>query len=170
MQRYGNYIYVNGKGKARIKKSKEMKTLKTCEKLRNKIDNSSLTESVKFCGHGHINMAENRAKDNLKRYRPKETLKSFKKIPHDKLKSIIVAYINNTEKSYVTKEEISIKYNVKQHYVEEIFKELNREGILYQRKSNYAHDTNRNPMFYGSESGWACDTYDIGKRSYEIIN
>ena len=168
MQRYGNYIYFNGNSKIRIKKSKEMKILRICKKLRAKIDNSDISEIEKLCGHGHVNMAELNAKSNLKRYRPKETLKSYKKIPHDKLKAIIVAYINNTEKSYVTKEEISIKYNVKEHYVEEVFKELNREGILYQRKSNYAHDTNRNPMFYGSESGWACDTYDIRKRPNEL--
>lgn len=168
MQRFGNSIYFDGKSKIRIKKSKEQKIIKMCQTLKEKINNSNKSEVEKMCNCGYLNMKESYAKDNLKRYRPKETLKSFKKIPHDKLKTIIVAYINNCERSYVTKEEISIKYNVKEHYVEEVFKELNREGLLGQRTSNYAHDTNRNPMFDGNESGWACDLYYIRKRPSDV--
>lgn len=168
MQRFGNSIYFEGKSKIRIKKSKEQKIIKMCQTLKEKINNSNKSEVEKMCNCGYLNMKESYAKDNLKRYRPKETLKSFKKIPHDKLKTIIVAYINNCERSYVTKEEISIKYNVKEHYVEEVFKELNREGLLGQRTSNYAHDTNRNPMFDGNESGWACDLYYIRKRPSDV--
>lgn len=164
MRRYGDSICFEGGARFRIKKSKEIKTIKMCQTLKEKINNSNLREAEKISSLGYINMKENYAKGNLKKYKPKETLKSYKKIPHNKLKTIVVAYINNCERSYVTKEEISIKYSIKQHYVEEVFKELNREGILSQRTAHYAHDTNRNPVCDGMESGWACDLYYIRKR------
>ena len=130
----------------------------------------SISDIKKLCIYGQINMTEIQAKNNLKKYRPKETLKSYKKIPHDKLKVIILGYISNVKDNFVTKEEISVKYNVKEHFVEEIFKELNREGILSQRNANYAHDTNRNYMFSGSESVWACDKYYINKKINKKIS
>lgn len=170
LSRYGNQIYFEGKGRHRIKKNKELKTLKKCKILRAKIGGGtageikSVSDIKRLCVYGQIDMTEIQAKNNLKKYRPKETLKSYKKIPHDKLKAIIIGYLSNVKDNFVTKEEISIKYNVKEHFVEEIFKELNREGILSQRHAHYAHDTNRNYIFSGSESGWSCDMYYISRK------
>ena len=168
MQRIGNYIYSNGRAKLRIKKNYELKKINACKKMKENIDESSMSDIAKDCNKGLINLEQESAESRLKHFKPKETLRSYKKIKYYELRNIIIAYINNTDKSYITKEEISHKYNVKQHFVENIFRELNREGILSQRKSNYAHDTNRNPMFDGVDSGWACDLFYIRKRPNEL--
>lgn len=88
-----------------------------------------------------------------------------------KLKTIVLAYINNKKlhTNIITKEEISKKYNVKQHLVEQIFHQLNLEGLLSQRHSNFAHDTNRNPMFPMPESGWAEDIYYINEKTIDDV-
>ena len=99
----------------------------------------------------------------------KRVKKCRKKIPHKKLKEMILSYIDNLNNlnnkdcipNYITKEEISQKFNVKESDVELVFMELNKEGILSQRVSRYAHDTNRNPMFPMDISGWSADWYYI---------
>jgi len=113
---------------------------------------------------GGLKYAELTAKNNLKKAKPKKVLMKYKKIPHENLKVIIMGYIINSEKGFITKEEISRKYKVKEHCVENVFRELNREGVLSQRHARFAHDTNRNRMFGGSESGWASDIYYIKGR------
>lgn len=98
----------------------------------------------------------------------KRIKKCRKKISHDKLKEMILSYIDtiNSDINYnVTKEEISQNFNVKESDVELIFMELNREGILSQRVPRYAHDTNRNPMFPMDISGWSSDIYKIRKKA-----
>ena len=60
-----------------------------------------------------------------------------------------------------TKEEIAFATGVKTHFVEQVFMRLNHKGILSQETRDFAHDTNRNPMFFGRDSGWAANTYTI---------
>lgn len=55
-------------------------------------------------------------------------------------------------------------FQVAEHAVEQVFYWLNREGVLSQRRPTYAHDTNRNPLFPGSPSGWASDEFDVRDR------
>lgn len=65
----------------------------------------------------------------------------------------------------VTKEEAAYALELPVNQIENIFRKLNREGILSQRIPRYAHDTNRNPIFYGKDSGWASDYYQIFTKS-----
>lgn len=96
----------------------------------------------------------------------KRIKKCRKKISHEKLKEMILSYIDTINRipNYITKEEIAQKFNVKESDVELVFMELNREGILSQRVPHYAHDTNRNPMFPMDISGWSADLYNIRKK------
>lgn len=98
------------------------------------------------------------------------TLKPFKRrrnMDLDKLKELIMEDILIRSKSdnwidkRISKEHYARKLEVKEHLVEQVFHLLNKEGILSQRESNYAHDTNRNWLFSGEKSGWAEDTYNI---------
>lgn len=61
----------------------------------------------------------------------------------------------------IAKENVAIQLQVPVSQVENVFRKLNREGILSQRIPIYAHDTNRNPIFDGRASGWASDYYKI---------
>ena len=89
-------------------------------------------------------------------------IKSTKKnIKPEKLKEMVMDFINNSEESHVTKEELAKLFNVKENAIENVFRELNRQGILSQRRAHYCHDTSRNPFCGGSESGWASDIYYI---------
>lgn len=152
--RMDDYIYIDGskfyRGK---KKNKLLKDLDACLKLKNSnsiFDVKSMEKSIR---------------KELKRCRTATPIKSYKKIPKKKLKKMILEYIRNCPNDYICKENLAFKFKVKQHFVEEVFKELNREGILSQRESSYAHDSTRNPIFYGAISGWASDKYYILKRN-----
>ncbi|WP_368262781.1 hypothetical protein [Clostridium disporicum] len=161
MQRIGDVIYTKTKSKKRVKKHKEEKKLKQCRGLRKKIENSPTKSIRSEAILGGLAYTELIAQNKLKNIEPKNVLMKYKKIPHENLKAIIMGYIINADNDYITKEEISRKYCVKEHCVENVFRELNREGILSQRHARFAHDTNRNRMFSGSESGWASDIYYI---------
>jgi hypothetical protein len=45
--------------------------------------------------------------------------------------------------------------------VKQCFQKLNAEGLLYRAERNFAHDTNRNNMFFGRESGWMANSYGL---------
>lgn len=104
--------------------------------------------------------------------RPSLIKRSYKKKGFDKVLQETLRIISKTEGNYVTKEDIARDLKVKEHEVENVFHRLNLEGILSQRKSNYAHDTNRNPMFPGGESGWASDIYYIrnAEKAKKLLN
>lgn len=165
MQRIGDMIYTKTESKHRVKISKELKTLEKCKVLRERVENSPNKTIHSEVILSNLNHSEFIANNNLKKAKPKKALMKYKKIPHHNLKSIIMGYIINSDNNFITKEEISRKYQVKEHCVENVFRELNREGILSQRHARFAHDTNRNRMFPGSESGWSSDIYYIKKRS-----
>ena len=153
------------------------KKIKKNNEILNSIENIDLNEisevKRKFLEH-NLDSALNEIIESEERLENGDySLKPFKRrknISLEKLKVLVLDYIeevlNNEQRllKHISKEEISRKYEVKEHLVEQVFHILNREGILSQRKSNYAHDTNRNPMFDGIESGWAEDTYSILKK------
>lgn len=95
-----------------------------------------------------------------------KTLKTYKKIPKNKLKKQILKIIEeskNNKINFITKEDVAFKLNVKQKFVEQIFMELNREGILHQPVHNALHDSNRDPYGFSEVKGWASDIYYIMK-------
>lgn len=59
----------------------------------------------------------------------------------------------------VTKEEVGHILKLRTHIVEQIFHRFNLEGLLQRERRSFAHDTNRNGMFGGTESGWAANRY-----------
>lgn len=63
--------------------------------------------------------------------------------------------------NWVTKEEIAHKANIRTHLIEAVFQKLNLAGLLRKETRAFAHDTNRNPMFYARESGWAGNRYHL---------
>lgn len=87
-----------------------------------------------------------------------------KKIPNKKLKSLVRKYLLNCGKNTITLEEVSLFFGVSQGDMHHVFHQLNQEGLLSQRHPRYFHDTNRNPFFGGSESGWGNDYYTILKK------
>lgn len=62
---------------------------------------------------------------------------------------------------YVSVESVAYELRAKEKDVKKIFMRLNTEGILTQKLRSFAHDTNRNNFFYGSESGWMSNVYGI---------
>ena len=104
--------------------------------------------------------------------RPSRIKRSCKKKSKEKLFTETLKYIMDSEHDYVKKESISRELKVKEHQVEQVFHKLNLLGILSQRIPNYAHDTSRNPIFWGSENGWAADLYYINDRNKveEMVN
>lgn len=90
--------------------------------------------------------------------------RSTKKYKKDKLKSLILELIANKQNNDITVEDYAIKLKAKNGQVYTIFSELVREGVLGNKQRYYAHDTNRNPMFYGDCSGWASNYYPIKKK------
>lgn len=90
--------------------------------------------------------------------------KKYKKVPQERVRQAILEHIEKTKKTdfdYISKEEIMYLYNIPMKQINVEFMKLNREGILSQRQPRYAHDTTRNPFFYGGDSGWASDIYKI---------
>lgn len=61
----------------------------------------------------------------------------------------------------ITKEDTAMKLNIPEYQVEQIFRQLNIEGILSQAIHRYPHDNDRNPYDGGGFSGWQSDLYEI---------
>ena len=153
-----------------IKSIKILSDVKLSYQEQIKLWQNKTEEEIKEEKQKQISILEKRIRELRKKEsdNPSKRIKKCrKKISHDKLKEIILSYINtiNSDTNYnVTKEEISQKFNVKESDVELIFMELNREGILSQRVPRYAHDTSRNPTFPMDISGWSSDIYNIRKK------
>ncbi len=86
---------------------------------------------------------------------------STKKYKKDVLKKLILDSIEKETNKEITVEDYAYKFKAKTGDVYSIFQELIREGVIGHKRTYYAHDTNRNPMFYGSISGWASNYYTI---------
>jgi hypothetical protein len=60
-----------------------------------------------------------------------------------------------------TAEELAGELNVEIHKVILALQQLNMMGLVRQKERSFAHDTNRNGMFFGRDSGWSANTYSI---------
>jgi hypothetical protein len=88
-----------------------------------------------------------------------QNLKNITETQFKKLEARVENEVLTSGKTRFTVEGTAIRHNVKLHYIAQIFRTLNQKGILSQAQREYAHDTNRNPMFGGPASGWAANTY-----------
>lgn len=62
----------------------------------------------------------------------------------------------------LTKEAVAARLGAFEHEVEQVFRQLNQEGILSQPSHECtAHDTRRNRFFPANRSGWSGDTYAL---------
>jgi len=99
-------------------------------------------------------------KDKSLRKRDKGSdLRKFKKISEEEAYNRIRSHIEYSDKKSFTKEGVSWELEIRVGMVTKIFQRLNLDGVLTQRKPEYAHDTNRNPMFHANSSGWAASIY-----------
>ena len=97
----------------------------------------------------------------MQRYFKKRTNAQIKaailEIIEDKKSKIDEDYSN----SFLIKENIARKLQVKECQVEQVFIELNREGILHQSVHHAPHDSQRDPSGYPVLMGWKGDIYYI---------
>jgi predicted ArsR family transcriptional regulator len=56
-------------------------------------------------------------------------------------------------------EDIGLYLNIKVDQVRLSLHRLNLKGLVTQKSRSFAHDTNRAPFFWGSDSGWASNVY-----------
>ena len=163
-QRQGNVIYdCDGKSHKHERKNTLQSKIEHKEVLLKKLSNENTD------GKYDVQIRNNeeilRRLKRTARYNNNSNLKiTYKKIPFKKLKQMTIDYIKNLDRNYITKEELSKLFKVHEHDIEKVFMQLNLEGILSQRNSNFAHDTNRNPIFPMPVSGWACDLYYIRQK------
>jgi DNA-binding transcriptional regulator YhcF (GntR family) len=71
------------------------------------------------------------------------------------------AHILDNRGGHVTAETLANMFRVRIGIIHRCLHKLNLEGLVYKKSRHYAHDTNRNPMFDGSESGWGANVYCI---------
>lgn len=55
----------------------------------------------------------------------------------------------------ITREAVARRLTVPEHQVEQVFARLVQQGLLAKQPNNGAHDTRRNWLFGGSDTGWA---------------
>lgn len=108
------------------------------------MDGTSRTRPEKHAGYPH------------KRLKP-----HTRKIPEEKLRELVLEYITSCGSNWICKENVAVALRVRPKDLDKLFMQLNREGILSRACHDHAHDTNRNPVFSGSASGWVSDYYTI---------
>lgn len=101
----------------------------------------------------------------------------FKRVPEKRVEQSVNEYILNIFNGFfdrcfdrVCVEEIANKYKIKHSQIDKYFRKLNRLGILSQAKREFAHDTNRNPIFPMDISGWCPNFYYFRFKSVEEFN
>ena len=88
----------------------------------------------------------------------------YKNIPKEKAVKKVTEYVLSEKekgKTRVTAEEASVYCKIPKGQVTWAFHKLNLLGVLSQKERQFAHDTNRAPIFWGGESGWGANTYYI---------
>lgn len=88
----------------------------------------------------------------------------YKNIPKEKAVKKVTEYVLSEKekgKTRVTAEEASVYCKIPKGQVTWAFHKLNLLGVLSQKERQFAHDTNRAPIFWGGKSGWGANTYYI---------
>lgn len=90
--------------------------------------------------------------------------KTYKKMSQEKIREYALQQIEiakEKEELYITAWDIAHQLNVKPHFVEQVFQQLNVEGILSQPIHRAPHDSNRDPWGFDGIKGWSADLYRI---------
>jgi len=61
----------------------------------------------------------------------------------------------------LTAEQLATELQVDPAKVKWALHRLNLCGLVSQKRREFAHDTNRNPIFFGPASGWAANSYAV---------
>lgn len=101
--------------------------------------------------------------------RPSRPRRRIRRMTPEALRLHVLAAIEATDQHFVCKEDLAREFQVADHAVEQVLHRLNLEGVVDQPHHTHAHDTNRNPMFPGSPSGWASDVYYIRDRARAAV-
>jgi hypothetical protein len=70
---------------------------------------------------------------------------------------------------YIIAEKVACDLKLPTHQVKHCLHILNLKGLVSQKYRGFAHDTNRDPMFYGSESGWAANRYCVTDKFLKLV-
>lgn len=87
--------------------------------------------------------------------------KEVLKIIHEKNSKKTKTY----KDTILTKENVARILQVKESQVQQVFMELNREGVLYQPIHHAPHDSQRDPWGFKGCMGWAEDIYEIRNKN-----
>lgn len=87
--------------------------------------------------------------------------RKIKKRSNDWIKEQVLDIIKTNKPNFLKKEEVARLLQVKECQVEQVFHQLNLEGILYQATHHALHDTQRDPYGFEGTMGWAGDIYYI---------
>lgn len=90
--------------------------------------------------------------------------RKIKKRTNKQIKEEILKIIEEARKANedsLTKEDVAIYLQVKEKQVEQVFMELNREGILSQPVHRAPHDSSRDPHGFECNNWWVSDRYYI---------
>lgn len=102
--------------------------------------------------------------ENLPEEKTHKIKRTYKKLSHDKIRAYALDQIEKTKANgdlYITADDIAHQLNVKPHFVEQVFQQLNVEGVLSQPIHRAPHDSNRDPWGFPECKGWASDLYRI---------
>lgn len=102
--------------------------------------------------------------ENLPAQKTHKIKKTYKKMSQDKIRSYALEQIERAkarEELYIRAWDIAYQLNVKPHFVEQVFQQLNVEGVLSQPIHHAPHDSNRDPWGFDGIKGWKADIYKI---------
>lgn len=160
-------IYVNSQEYKRLSKTSE-----TVKKLKDEIAHINFflnratfaTEQEKAEKRKRLGKIERQLASLTESTRCHKTIKTYKKVSPDKIRAYALLKIEEAKKDnvvYISADNIAFELRVKPHFVEQIFQQLNVEGILSQPRHYTPHDSNRDPWCGGGYSGWQSSLYAI---------
>lgn len=188
MFRDGNiFFYENEKSKKRKNKGylKEKEkindikqVLKSNENFKNYLIRTKQEEKLIQKAEEHEKIIQSRldkAKEELKKLQETSPIihkglkRKIKKRKNSWIKEEVLKIIEERIKEdkylFLTKEDIARKLEVKECQVEQVFMELNREGILSQAIHKAPHDSKRDPWGFDCNYFWNGDIYRIRKQT-----
>lgn len=90
-----------------------------------------------------------------------------KRRSNEQIREMVLDYIKKENPDYISKEDIARLFEVKESQVEQVFRQLNLEGILNQPIHHAPHDSQRDPWGFQGNMGWMGDLYYIRNKEKE---